>query len=96
MEIRTPLSGFRAAEQSMAKRADRIARATLEGASGSDGSTAPTRTSSPEGSGEKASLEPDFVTDVVGMTTDRIAGTYDLKAMKVKDRMMGELLDILR
>lgn len=97
MEIRTPLSGFRAAEQSMAKRADRIARATLEGVSSSDArAVAESSPSEAPPAPQTAERKPDIVSDVVGMTTDRLAGAYDIKAMKVRDRMMGELLDLVR
>ncbi|GEM_PF-4176537 len=80
----------------MAKRADRIARATLEGASpsgspyvGSAGASDLSATAFPE------NAKPDFVSDVVGMTTDRLAGAYDVKAMKVRDRMLGDLMDLI-
>lgn len=33
--------------------------------------------------------------DIVGMKTDKLAGGYNLKALKVQDRMAGELMDLI-
>ncbi|MBK9578438.1 MAG: hypothetical protein IPK50_11160 [Fibrobacterota bacterium] len=97
MEIRSDLAGFRAAEQSMAKRSERIAKATLDAVGTPDGQAASQATGSTSSvPSALAPQSPDFVSDVVGMTTDRLAGSYDIKAMKVRDRMMGELLDLIR
>ncbi len=97
MEIRSDLAGFRAAEQSMAKRSERIAQATLDAVGSPDGQIAPQATGSASSvPSALAPRSPDFVSDVVGMTTDRLAGAYDIKAMKVRDRMMGDLLDLIR
>lgn len=94
MEIRSDLAGFRAAEQSMAKRSERIARATVDAAGSSEPPVPPPSSpASIQGSPERS---PDLVSDIVGMTTDRMAGSYDIKAQKVRDRMMGELLDLVR
>lgn len=81
MEIGSNIQGFQAAERSLANRGDRIARATARAA---DSSTPPTGS------------EPDITADVVGLATDRLAGAYNLKAQKVRDNMMGDLLDIIR
>lgn len=84
MEIRSDLAGFRAATQSMAARSERIARASLS------------QTEIPLSSDDRTDSGPDLVDDIVGMTTDRLAGAYDVKAQKVKDSMMGTLLDLVR
>jgi hypothetical protein len=37
----------------------------------------------------------DPVRDVVGMKTDKLAGSYNLKALKVQNNMAGELMDLI-
>lgn len=47
---------------------------------------------------EAASDKPssaDPTRDIVGMTTDKLAGSYNLKALKVQNQMAGELLDLI-
>lgn len=49
-------------------------------------------------SNEAASDKPsttDPTADMVGMTTDKLAGSYNLKALKVQNQMAGELMDLI-
>jgi hypothetical protein len=51
-----------------------------------------------EWSGETASDTPssaDPTEDLVGLKTDKLAGSYNLKALKVQNQMAGELLDLI-
>ena len=78
------LQGYKAAEASLDARAARIAKATAD---------TPVQTEAPKIAAKK---EPDFTTDVASLTSDRMAGSYNLKAMKIRDNMLGDLLDILK
>ena len=47
---------------------------------------------------EAASEKPgtaDPARDMVGMKTDKLAGSYNLKALKVQNQMAGELMDLI-
>lgn len=77
----------------MAKRSERIARATVDAAGSSEPQARPQAAGASVQDSPQRS--PDLVSDIVGMTTDRMAGAYDIKAQKVRDRMMGELLDLV-
>ena len=49
-------------------------------------------------SSDAASDKPntaDPTSDMVGMTTDKLAGSYNLKALKVQNQMAGELMDLV-
>jgi hypothetical protein len=49
-------------------------------------------------SAEAASDKPvstDPTRDIVGMKTDKLAGGYNLKALKVQNQMAGELMDLI-
>lgn len=37
----------------------------------------------------------DPTSDLVGMKTDKLAGSYNLKAIKVQNQMAGELMDLI-
>lgn len=39
--------------------------------------------------------DSDPVRDIVGMKTDQLAGSYNLKALKVQNNMAGELMDLI-
>ncbi len=73
------VQGYQKAEGSLASRARNIASASQEAAS------------------EPASQanSPDITSDIVGMKTDQLAGSYNLKALKVQDKMAGELMDLI-
>ena len=79
------IGGYKAAEYSLAQRGDRIAKTTTAQAT----EPVPSESTPPA----KAT---DITSDLVGLNTDRLAGTYNLKALKVQDRMLGEVLDILK
>lgn len=81
------IDGFKAAESSLAARGDRIAKATAQ-ASQQVSETATT--------GKPPQKTPDITSDIVGLQTDRLAGAYNLKAQKVKNDMLGDVLDILK
>ena len=90
--IDSSLQGYRGAEASLDARAARIAKAGQ-----------PTRPQAPapvQGQAQAptvaAKQAPDFTTDMANLTSDRLAGSYNLKAMKVQNRMLGDLLDILK
>ena len=73
------IQGFQKAESSMAARAKNIAAWGEQAASDKP----------------NPANSPDLTSDVVGMKTDQLAGSYNLKALKVQDRMAGELLDLI-
>ena len=82
--IDSSLQGYRAAETSLDARAARIAKVT-------------TATETPAAAPSVAAKQaPDFTTDMANLTSDRLAGAYNLKAMKVQNNMLGDLLDILK
>jgi hypothetical protein len=83
MNISTSLQGYQAAQNSLDARAARIAQATVQSASQA-------------GSPKAAAPSTDITSDMVGMNTDRLAASYNLKAMKVQNSMLGEVLDILK
>jgi hypothetical protein len=37
----------------------------------------------------------DPTSDMVGMATDKLVGSYNLKALKVQNQMAGELMDLI-
>jgi hypothetical protein len=81
------VEGYRSAEASLAARGDRIAKATTQASqdvSAVDAGKAP------------PAQTPDITSDVVGLSTDRLAGAYNLKALKVQNQMLGDLLDIMK
>jgi len=80
--IDSSLQGYRAAETSLNARAERIANAAD-----------PAQADPPSVAAKQA---PDFTTDMASLTSDRLAGSYNLKAMKVQNAMLGDLLDILK
>lgn len=73
------VQGYQTAEGSMAKRARNIAEWSRNSASDS-----PPRQDA-----------PDLTNDIVGMKTDQLAGSYNLKALKVQNKMAGELMDLI-
>ena len=73
------VQGYQKAEGSMAKRAVNIADWSRESAA-----DAPPRANS-----------PDPTNEIVGMKTDQLAGSYNLKALKIQNRMAGELMDLI-
>jgi hypothetical protein len=81
------IDGFKAAEASLAARGDRIAKATTQ---------AVQQVSDPAADAKPAQKSPDITSDIVGLNTDRLAGAYNLKAQKVKNDMLGDVLDILK
>lgn len=81
------IDGFKAAESSLAARGDRIAKATTE---------ATQQVSDSAAGGKPPRKIPDITSDVVGLKTDRLAGAYNLKAQKVRNDMLGDVLDILK
>jgi hypothetical protein len=83
MNINTSLQGYQAAQSSLDARAARIAQATTQAAS---------QAGNPKASAPSA----DIASDMVGMNTDRLAASYNLKAMKVQSSMLGDVLDILK
>ena len=82
--IDSGLQGYRAAESSLNARAERIAKVTT---------AAPTQVEAPSIAAKQA---PDLTTDMANLTSDRLAASYNLKAMKVQNSMLGDLLDILK
>lgn len=82
--IDSSLQGYRAAETSLDARAERIAKVTT---------AAPAQVEAPSVAAKQA---PDLTTDMASLTSDRLAGAYNLKAMKVQNSMLGDLLDILK
>ena len=82
--IDSSLQGYRAAESSLNARAERIANAAT---------ATPAQADPPPVAAKQA---PDFTTDMASLTSDRLAGSYNLKAMKVQNDMLGDLLDILK
>lgn len=78
------LQGYRAAESSLDARAARIAKAST---------AAPAQVDAPPVAAKQA---PDLTTDMANLTSDRLAGSYNLKAMKVRNSMLGDVLDILK
>jgi len=81
------IDGFKAAEASLAARGDRIAKATTQ---------ASQLISDPTTADKPPQKFPDITSDIVGLKTDRLAGAYNLKAQKVKNDMLGDVLDILK
>ena len=82
--INSSLQGYRVAESSLNARAERIAKVTTP---------APAQVDAPAVAAKQA---PDLTSDMAGLNTDRLAASYNLKAMKVQNSMLGDLLDILK
>ena len=73
------VQGYQKAEGSMASHAKNIATASAQASSDNP----------------QPANSPDLATEMVGMKTDQISGSYNLKALKVQDKMAGELMDLV-
>lgn len=50
---------------------------------------------SPDSSGERSNTSNDLATNLLGLKEDRREVGYNLSAIKVQDRMMGSLMDLV-
>ena len=109
MEIQgTSLAGIQGAMDSMAIRGRNIANVNTPGYGASDvvvseGKTFPRSASTPSPTAvsrpaDRESSLPnnvDLAKDMVGMRTDRASAGYNIKALKIQNRLDGTLMDLV-
>lgn len=85
MEIRSGLSGWDSSIQGYRK-----AETSLETRAGNI-----SRKTQEAAADTPPQGDSDIASDMVGMKTDKLAASYNIKAMKVQKEMSGELLDLI-